>query len=123
MPPLARRIPTDVWAALSTTQRDALLAALEPRNHPIDLRVSIPLLNRRCYITVLGGRERRALDRLAQEGQLATARQLAVYALLVSALLAPIGALLLATSLVSRLAGVDSLEPPILALHEMLRHP
>ncbi len=36
-------------------------------DHPINLRLSIPLLFKRYYVTILAGEERRSPDRLATE--------------------------------------------------------
>ena len=39
----------------------------ETSHHPLDIRVSIPLLSRRYYLTILSGPERRSEGRLREE--------------------------------------------------------
>lgn len=122
LPPAARRIPPDVLAALTPAQRERLILAVTPHpgTHRFDLRASIPLLGRRYYITLLAGPERRSQDRLAREGQLDPGRVALIYAALAAAVMAPLLVVLIASAAVSRLAGIDGIEPPLLALQEML---
>lgn len=120
-----RRVPGEVLAALAPAQREALIAALAAPagSHRLELRASVPCLGRRYYVTVLAGRERRSLERLAREGQLDVGRALAVYAVIGAVLLGPVVVLVAVAAGVSRLAGVEGLEPPLTALHEMMhRH-
>lgn len=69
---LLARMPVQVRATLTTEQLMALSLASVPAiaPHIVDYRVSIPFLGKRFYLTVLAGRERRSLARLAGEGQL-----------------------------------------------------
>lgn len=63
---LFERLPPWVVDSLSTEQREAIHKALvEPawKLHPINIRVSVPFLHRRYYITVVGGEEKRSLER------------------------------------------------------------
>ena len=63
---LFERLPPWVADSLSTEQREAIHKALvEPawKLHPINIRVSVPFLNRRYYVTVVGGEEKRSLER------------------------------------------------------------
>lgn len=66
--------PTDVF---TTEQR-----------HLVDLRASSPFPWGRYYVTILVGKERRSAERLRAERQTHWTRQIAVYALLASILLA-----------------------------------
>lgn len=125
LPPAARRIPSDILAALTPAQRDRLIDAitLRPGTHRIDLRTSVPLLGKRYYITLLAGPERRSLERLEKEGQLDARKAVLVYAAIASALLAPLFVVALASAALSKLTGADGIEPPLLALQEWLhRH-
>ena len=36
-------------------------------DHPVDIRLSIPFLFARCYVTIVAGKERRSRERLASE--------------------------------------------------------
>ena len=56
--------------------------------YAIDLRASVPLLGSDYYVTILAGKERRNETRLRLEGQWRWTRQLIVYFLLASMLLA-----------------------------------
>lgn len=69
---MLRRLPANVRASLTAEQLDAISDALipDPPSHGIDYRVSIPFFGRRFYVTLLAGRERRSLARLAREAQL-----------------------------------------------------
>lgn len=69
---MLRRLPAGIRETLTEHQLDAISDALipDPPSHAIDYRVSIPLAGRRFYITLLAGRERRSLERLAREAQL-----------------------------------------------------
>jgi hypothetical protein len=68
------RVPEDVTAALTEAQIEQLRAAIGQarpwREHPVDIRVTVPLFARRLFVTLVGGAERRnperrALDRAA----------------------------------------------------------
>lgn len=45
-------------------------AAATWRQHPVDLRLSLPFLKWRFYLTVVGGAEQRASDRRARDREL-----------------------------------------------------
>ncbi|MGG6241891.1 hypothetical protein ACQ4N7_24990 [Nodosilinea sp. AN01ver1] len=62
---LARMAP-EVAATFSPAQVQALRAALTPRHHPVNIRLSLPLGITRIYLVVLAGSELRAPDRLRQ---------------------------------------------------------
>ena len=67
---LLRRLPNEVRASLTSTQETALLRAVadnEPLQHPVDIRLSLPLPWRRYYLVLLSGTERRSDIRLASE--------------------------------------------------------
>ncbi len=38
-------------------------------HHPVNIRLSIPLLERRCYVALVAGMEQRSRERLAEERQ------------------------------------------------------
>lgn len=65
------RLPAQVGRALSQEQRTAIAAAAIPRNRqsgqPLNIRLSVPIMRRRFYFAISGGRERRNRDRLAVE--------------------------------------------------------
>ncbi|HSM84117.1 MAG TPA: hypothetical protein VLS96_20670 [Nodosilinea sp.] len=61
-PVLARMAP-EVATSFSPAQRQALAAALTPRRHPIDVRLSIPLGWSRVYLVLLAGTETRSPQR------------------------------------------------------------
>ena len=46
---------------------ERVLAASSSRRFPIDLRITLPVLRRRYFLTVLAGPERRSAERLKQE--------------------------------------------------------
>lgn len=46
------------------SRMDALTAAKAPwRKHGLDVRISIPFLTQRFYLTIVGGRDRRGMER------------------------------------------------------------
>lgn len=64
------RIPGDVAESFDEAQLDAVKMAFGARSrgsHPIDIRMSIPLLTRRFYFVFLAGGEHRPAERLALE--------------------------------------------------------
>lgn len=67
---LFARLPARVVATLTSEQKDAIRRALgDPawRHPPVNVRLSLPLLGGRYFLTILGGRERRSATRLAHE--------------------------------------------------------
>lgn len=64
------RLPEDVAASFTTEQLSAMQAALQFtqwRRHPVDLRMTIPLLWKRFYVVLVAGPERRSKQRLKAE--------------------------------------------------------
>jgi len=69
---LLQSLPDEVMASFTPEQRAALWQAAKPmtwRRHPINLRLTaaIPVLNHRYFLTVVGGMEKRAPDRVHRE--------------------------------------------------------
>ncbi len=67
---LMDRIPPDVAATFTEAQRAALYSAVKPvswRRHPINIRLTIPFVGRRFFLTVVGGVERRSKERRVRE--------------------------------------------------------
>jgi hypothetical protein len=63
---LLERLNEDQRRSFSSVQIDALREAcgkLKWNQHPVDIRLSIPLLIARYYLVILGGRERRSAGR------------------------------------------------------------
>ncbi|MFE4105188.1 hypothetical protein [Almyronema epifaneia] len=64
------RLPPHIVASFSEAQLNAMQKALEPRawrQHPVDLRLSVPLLWKRFYVVLVAGPERRTPDRRASD--------------------------------------------------------
>ncbi len=60
------RLPPDVLGSLSAEQRAAIaVASGDWKNgfHRVNIRFTLPLLPKRWYVTVLGGPERRTVER------------------------------------------------------------
>lgn len=60
------RLPPDILGSLTARQRNAIATAANIdgwKKHRINIRLSLPLLPRRWYFTVVGGPERRAPER------------------------------------------------------------
>ncbi|MBF0393325.1 MAG: hypothetical protein HQL38_11665 [Alphaproteobacteria bacterium] len=67
---LFSRLPDEVIDSFSPEQRAALYhAAKSPtwRRYPVNIRLSIPALTHRYFLTVVSGRERRNPDRIHRE--------------------------------------------------------
>ena len=81
---LMREIDPEIVKSFTPAQDSAIRAAANrnPWNqHPVDLRVSLPLPFGRWYITLVAGPEKRSLARIRQERRkhpLATPRNLAL---------------------------------------------
>lgn len=105
---LLGRLPSELRERLPPELPAALVKAATPRpwkNHPIDIRISIPLPFRRFYITLVAGPERRSSTRLAldrRSRQLASLGNVLFMLVFVGAFYAAIiGAALLLTALLS----------------------
>lgn len=112
---MLRRLPATVRNALTEEQLDAISDALipDPPTHAVDYRVSIPFFGKRFYITLLAGRERRSLERLAREAQL-HAKHIALFysvMLMVLACISFIG-LVLISYVVKSALDVDVMDGP-----------
>lgn len=117
---MLRRLPAAIRESLTQDQLDAISDALVPDapTHVIDYRVSIPFFGRRFYITLLAGRERRSLERLAREAQL-RAKHIAIFysiILLFLGCVSVIGLVLLGYLTKSAL-GIDLMDGPSI-LHQ-----
>ena len=67
---LLGRMSEEQRLSFSPAQVDALREAcgkLKWNQHPVDIRLSIPMLVTRYYLVILGGRERRSTDRRSSE--------------------------------------------------------
>ena len=117
---LLRRLPASVLATLTPQQLDAISDALipDPPSHAVDYRVSVPFMGRRYYITLLAGRERRSLTRLAREAQLHAKHIATFYAVVLLALgcLTVSGTILLGYVVKSSL-DIDMLDGPSMLHH------
>ncbi len=70
---LLERLPPEVLANLTEEERIALWQAANPstwRRHPINIRLTIPGLSGRYFLTVVGGVERRSSERIRRERKL-----------------------------------------------------
>lgn len=60
------RLPPEVLGSLTASQKNAIASAARTpgwTEHRVNIRISLPLLPRRWYFTIVGGPERRAADR------------------------------------------------------------
>lgn len=67
---LLDRLPPEVVETLTAAQRVALMNAIKRhtwRRHPVNIRLSFPLVRSRYFITLVAGPERRSPERLARE--------------------------------------------------------
>ena len=67
---LLERLPPEVMDSLSDAERLALWQAANPitwRRHPINIRMTVPGLKNRYFLTVVGGVERRSGERIHRE--------------------------------------------------------
>jgi hypothetical protein len=67
---LLANVPEDVIASFTPEQRAALWTAAKPiswRKHPINIRFTFPFIGGRYFVTLVGGFERRAKDRIVRE--------------------------------------------------------
>ena len=64
------RMPEEVASSFTELQLETIEHALEGdkwRDHPVDVRLSIPVLRRRFYFVLLAGPERRSAERRKYE--------------------------------------------------------
>ncbi len=67
---LLANIPEAVIESFTPDQRAALWNAAKPvswRKHPINIRITFPFVGGRYFVTIVGGFERRALDRIVRD--------------------------------------------------------
>lgn len=67
------RIPENVADTFTPAQRAALYGAVKPstwKRHPINIRMSMPFIGGRYFLTVVGGPEKRGGERLSREGRM-----------------------------------------------------
>jgi hypothetical protein len=67
---LLDRLPPHVVESFSAEQRAALWQAAKPvswRRHPINIRITLPGLRSRYFVTVVGGVEKRSSERIRRE--------------------------------------------------------
>ncbi len=67
---LLERLPPEVMDSLTDAERLALWQAANPitwRRHPINIRMSVPGLTNRYFLTIVGGVERRGGERVRRE--------------------------------------------------------
>lgn len=60
------RLPPEILAGLSARQKSAIAAAADVRGwqpHRVNIRLTLPILPRRWYLTVVAGPERRSAQR------------------------------------------------------------
>ncbi len=62
-----RREPVGCLGEPGTANRNASSAVPWESDHPINIRLSIPLLIKRYYVTIIAGEERRTPERLSVE--------------------------------------------------------
>lgn len=64
------RLPPQILGGLSVEQRTAIAAAAgqwQAKSHRVNIRLTLPLLPKRWYFTLLGGPERRTVERRRSE--------------------------------------------------------
>lgn len=60
------RLPPEILGSLTARQKSAIASAAgaaDWKGHPVNIRLSLPFLPRRWYVTIVGGPERRARER------------------------------------------------------------
>ncbi len=63
---LLARLPPNIADSLTDTQKDAIAEASGDaswRSHAVNIRISVPIFDRRFYFTVVGGEEKRDPER------------------------------------------------------------
>lgn len=67
---LLDRIPPEVVETFTPAQRAALWSAVKPvswHRHPVNIRLSFPIIGGHFFVTVVGGPEKRAVERRDRE--------------------------------------------------------
>lgn len=73
MSDLLTRLPPDVLHSFTAAQRAALWEVGKSsswRRHPVNIRLSLPLIGSRLFMTVVAGIERRSKERIRRERRL-----------------------------------------------------
>ncbi len=112
---LMARLPFSMRSSFTGEQMMALARASVPIDAPhlLDYRVSVPVLKRRYYVSLLIGRERRSMSRLVQSGQTKRRRIMAAYAVATCSLIVvSVMVILVAALLLKVLLGIDVIEGP-----------
>lgn len=74
---LLTRLPAHIASSLNAEQRVAVAEALREvawKRHPVDIRMTLPVMGRRFYLTIVGGQEQRSANRLRIERSLRPVR-------------------------------------------------
>ncbi len=64
------QLPPDMWESLTPVQRGAIARAMAGRpwtGHPVNIRLSLPMLGPNLYLTLVAGWERRQRQRRVQD--------------------------------------------------------
>ncbi|MGE5503617.1 MAG: hypothetical protein ACM31L_04265 [Actinomycetota bacterium] len=67
---LISRVPPEILDTLNEEQRAEIWAACKPvswRRHPVNVRVTFPFFGLRYFVTIVGGIERRSVERIRRE--------------------------------------------------------
>jgi hypothetical protein len=67
---LLANLPEDIVKSFTEQQRAALWHAAKPvswRRHPINIRMTFPFVGGRYFVTIVGGFERRSVERITRE--------------------------------------------------------
>jgi len=67
---LLANLPDNVIESFTADQRAALWNAAKPiswRKHPINIRITFPFVGGRYFVTIVGGFERRSIDRINRD--------------------------------------------------------
>ena len=67
---LFSRLPGWVLDTLTTEQKEAIHSAADEgqwQAHPVNIRLTLPVIRRRYFLTIVAGEEKRSLERRAHE--------------------------------------------------------
>jgi hypothetical protein len=67
---LFSRLPGWVLDTLTTEQKKAIHAAADEgqwQSHPVNIRLTVPVIRRRYFLTIVAGEEKRSLERRAHD--------------------------------------------------------